>query len=205
MDWHERALSYAPCPPTPPGWLWFARMPWYAAVFIFTGLVVLEMLVGLVPVLGVRGTAAVLIAVTLTVLAYVPFIRIIVTLAGRSRQCALLTPPGYLVFVFAALQLAHAAAYFALFMFDETAFSNVCGSSGPPCTFAQSPLVMLRLVYFSAMTFTSVGYGDIAPQTPLATLLTLPEFWAPVFYLGLLVNRIARDPATASQDPPTQK
>jgi hypothetical protein len=42
-------------------------------------------------------------------------------------------------------------------------------------------------VYFSFVTLTTLGYGDISPSTPLARFLVIVESVAGMFYLALIV------------------
>jgi len=49
---------------------------------------------------------------------------------------------------------------------------------------------LLQLRYFSFMTLTTVGYGDIVPHSPLARTLTALEAVMGQFYLVVLVGRL---------------
>ena len=48
----------------------------------------------------------------------------------------------------------------------------------------------LRLVYFSYVTLTTLGYGDIVPVTPPAQLIATMEAITGQFYLAILVARL---------------
>lgn len=48
----------------------------------------------------------------------------------------------------------------------------------------------LRLVYFSYVTLTTLGYGDITPVTPPAQLIATMEAITGQFYLAILVARL---------------
>ena len=50
-----------------------------------------------------------------------------------------------------------------------------------------------RFVYFSLVTLTTLGYGDIAPATPLAGILATLEAVAGVFYMAILVAALVGD------------
>ncbi len=47
------------------------------------------------------------------------------------------------------------------------------------------------MTYYSAVTFTTLGFGDIIPQTPLASLLTAFEVFLGYFMLGGLISIFA--------------
>ena len=50
-----------------------------------------------------------------------------------------------------------------------------------------------RFVYFSLVTLTTLGYGDIAPATPLAGVLVTLEAVVGVFYIAILVAALVGD------------
>lgn len=50
-----------------------------------------------------------------------------------------------------------------------------------------------RFVYFSLVTLTTLGYGDIAPATPLASILATLEAVVGVFYIAILVAALVGD------------
>lgn len=49
---------------------------------------------------------------------------------------------------------------------------------------------MIDLYYFSFVTLTTLGYGDISPATPLARSLSLAEVLCGVMFTGVLVSRL---------------
>lgn len=49
-----------------------------------------------------------------------------------------------------------------------------------------------RMFYFSAITITTVGYGDIVPITPLARILVASEAILGVVIAGLFLNALAQ-------------
>ena len=56
------------------------------------------------------------------------------------------------------------------------------------------------LVYYSLVTITTLGYGDITPATPLAKALVIIEVIVGVFYIAILVAALVGDfMATRSQ------
>ena len=50
-----------------------------------------------------------------------------------------------------------------------------------------------RFVYFSLVTLTTLGYGDISPATPLAGMLATLEAVVGVFYIAILVASLVGD------------
>lgn len=50
-----------------------------------------------------------------------------------------------------------------------------------------------KFVYFSMVTLTTLGYGDIAPATPLAGILATLEAVVGVFYIAILVAALVGD------------
>jgi len=56
---------------------------------------------------------------------------------------------------------------------------------------ATDPHAFYRLLYFSFTTLTTVGYGDITPVTDQARSLAMIEQFAGVFFVGVLIARLA--------------
>ncbi|MBD9529101.1 potassium channel family protein [Paracoccus sp. PAR01] len=48
----------------------------------------------------------------------------------------------------------------------------------------------VQLLYFSLVTMTTVGYGDITPSTPIAQICTALEGALGTFYVAILIGRI---------------
>ena len=46
------------------------------------------------------------------------------------------------------------------------------------------------LYYFSFVTLTTLGYGDVSPQAPIARMLAIFEAMSGVLYLGILMARL---------------
>ncbi|MBT8054181.1 MAG: potassium channel family protein [Gammaproteobacteria bacterium] len=46
---------------------------------------------------------------------------------------------------------------------------------------------MPNTTYFSFVTLTTLGYGDISPATPLAEVLVILEAVTGIFYLAIIV------------------
>ncbi|HIC62018.1 MAG TPA: two pore domain potassium channel family protein [Marine Group III euryarchaeote] len=47
-------------------------------------------------------------------------------------------------------------------------------------------------LYYSVVTFTTLGYGDIVPVGPLAKMLSITEALSGVFLMSLLVVTLSR-------------
>ena len=62
-----------------------------------------------------------------------------------------------------------------------------------------------RLLFFSFMTLTSVGYGDITPVTDHAQSLSILESVAEVLYVAILVAGVVNAYRTDSSDPENER
>jgi hypothetical protein len=49
---------------------------------------------------------------------------------------------------------------------------------------------LYHFIYYSFVTMTTLGYGDIAPQTPVAQSLAILQALAGVFYMGIMMARL---------------
>lgn len=58
------------------------------------------------------------------------------------------------------------------------------------CGFNHSPLCPLQAVYFSAVTFITLGYGDITPTTPYAQKLVIIELFFTVVFITAAAGSI---------------
>ncbi len=96
------------------------------------------------------------------------------------------------VCVYLLLGVLWAFAYASLNLLDPTAFLGVPAD-------AQASL---HLLYYSFVTLTTLGYGDISPATHLARALAYLEAVAGVMYVAILVASLvgsfARDRASGS-------
>jgi hypothetical protein len=72
-----------------------------------------------------------------------------------------------------------------------TAF--LAASAGFPAAVSGS---FSRMLYFSAITITTVGYGDILPITPLARALVASEAVIGIVLIGLFLNALAIESTT---------
>jgi hypothetical protein len=83
--------------------------------------------------------------------------------------------------VYLLVGLAWSQIYFLLLFFDPTALNGVSASAHR---------VTSRLVYFSFVTLTSTGYGDVTPVTPTAQSLANLESVAGQLYPAILLARL---------------
>lgn len=68
---------------------------------------------------------------------------------------------------------------------------SAAGSFGPgQLDFAQ-PGTFFKLIYFSLTTLTTTGYGDVIPLTNHARSLVMVEEFSGVFYVGVVIARLA--------------
>jgi len=59
-------------------------------------------------------------------------------------------------------------------------------------SFWEDPLTYVQSIYFSVVTITTLGYGDITPQTEMARVLTAIESIVGIILIGLFLNAVAR-------------
>jgi hypothetical protein len=74
--------------------------------------------------------------------------------------------------------LAFAAAYEWLALRDPLAFAGVAVSGSRPWT------------YYSLITLTTMGYGDITPVSPAARSLAMAEALTGQMYIAILISRL---------------
>lgn len=76
------------------------------------------------------------------------------------------------------LGLAWAGAYEWVWLADPAAFRGAVGSGGP------------QWIYYSLVTLTSTGYGDITPVHPVARSLATAEAITGQLYIAILIARL---------------
>jgi voltage-gated potassium channel len=77
--------------------------------------------------------------------------------------------------------------FFVIQLFEPRAF-NLPEAARP--TFALFQSEYLQLIYYSMVTLTTVGYGDISAKIPLAQNLSSLEAMIGQFYIAVLVARL---------------
>ncbi|PTT87816.1 voltage-gated potassium channel [Pseudomonas sp. HMWF031] len=65
------------------------------------------------------------------------------------------------------------------------------GSFGPGRLDFMQPGTFFKLIYFSFTTLTTTGYGDVLPLTNHARSLVMVEEFSGVFYVGVVIARLA--------------
>jgi hypothetical protein len=65
------------------------------------------------------------------------------------------------------------------------------GSFGPGRLDFTQPGTFFKLIYFSLTTLTTTGFGDVIPLTDHARSFVMIEEFAGVFYVGVLIARLA--------------
>jgi hypothetical protein len=58
-------------------------------------------------------------------------------------------------------------------------------------SFWESPLGFIESMYFSVVTITTLGYGEITPANDLARVITALEALSGIFVIGLFLNSVA--------------
>jgi voltage-gated potassium channel Kch len=86
-----------------------------------------------------------------------------------------------------SLYLMLATFWFALYNLTEAIYPGSFVESGAPTT-ARVPRA--ALLYFSLITLTTVGYGDIVPVTPAARVFAALAGAAGVLYIAITVARL---------------
>ncbi|WP_374439308.1 potassium channel family protein [Pseudomonas panipatensis] len=76
------------------------------------------------------------------------------------------------------------------FIYALIEFSSA-GSFGPGRLDFTQTGTLFKLIYFSFTTLTTTGYGDVIPLTNHARSLVMVEEFSGVFYVGVLIARLA--------------
>jgi len=91
------------------------------------------------------------------------------------------------IYASVSLYLMLATFWFALYNLMEAIYPASFVQAGAPTT-ARVPRA--ALFYFSLITLTTVGYGDIVPVTPAARIFAALEGAAGVLYIAITVARL---------------
>jgi len=78
-----------------------------------------------------------------------------------------------------------------LWAFIYTLIESLRPGSFAPAIPLSQPGTFFRFLYFSFTTLTTTGYGDITPATDQARSLVMIEELAGVFFVGVLIARLA--------------
>lgn len=92
--------------------------------------------------------------------------------------------------VYLLLAVAWSGAYQLLEFLVPGSLEVVSGSGGHWGPWESAPGVYPRLSFFSFVTLTTLGYGDIVPASSLAGVLTSLEAVAGPLYLAILIARL---------------
>jgi voltage-gated potassium channel len=85
---------------------------------------------------------------------------------------------------FLMLALLWVPAYAAVARLNPHAFTLPTGPDAP------ATLNGFSALYFSVITLCTVGYGDIAPLSPVARMLAMTEAITGMFYMAVLISRL---------------
>lgn len=86
------------------------------------------------------------------------------------------------ILLYLLIAMAFASLYLLIGLRVPNAFANL--------TFEDSPALTSALIYFSCVTLTTVGYGDITPIYPLARSLANLEAIIGQLYPAILIGRL---------------
>ena len=101
------------------------------------------------------------------------------------------------IYASVSLYLMLATFWFALYNLMEAIYPNSFVQAGAPAT-ARIPRA--ALLYFSLITLTTVGYGDIVPATPAARVFAALEGAAGVLYIAITVARLVAAYQSAARE-----
>jgi hypothetical protein len=146
------------------------------AVRCVTGLLLLALLLEILDFLGVGGLRYALAGIAL-VIVLCALVATFIELVGNRES----TPDSLVGAIFGFFVIA--AAWALLYRHLE---AWLPGSF----RFPEATNLDTQLLYFSLVTITTVGYGDITPVTPLAQIWTALEAAIGTLYIAILIGRI---------------
>ena len=94
------------------------------------------------------------------------------------------------VAVYLMLGLIWAMAYSLVFILDPSSFDLHSSVEGVDDLLGIHTKGMGQLIYFSFVTMTTLGYGDIAPQSKIASNLAILQALTGQFYLVVIMARL---------------
>jgi hypothetical protein len=92
--------------------------------------------------------------------------------------------------VYLMMGLIWASAYALIFMYDPTSFDLGIAATAPDDVNDIQTSGMGQLVYFSFVTMTTLGYGDITPLSAAASNLAILQALTGQLYLAVILARI---------------
>jgi hypothetical protein len=92
--------------------------------------------------------------------------------------------------VYLMLGLIWALAYSVVYICDPASFDLGGSVGGMEDLVGVNTRGMSRLIYFSFVTMTTLGYGDIAPQSKIASNLAILQALIGQFYLVVIMARL---------------
>lgn len=102
----------------------------------------------------------------------------------RATNVGIMSCFSVAILVFHVIE-AFALVYSILLLFDNKAILGVNSAS--------SPTIYLDMLYFSTVTFTTLGYGDLVPNNSAAKLTVIIEvFMFVVVFSFILVNLVRK-------------
>ncbi len=118
---------------------------------------------------------------TLIVILYLVIIRLMLIKIFKARTVTLDTI-GYALCTYILLGTVWTLFYAPIVKLDPQAFSQpiIQEGSSPGAT----------LIYFSFVTLTTLGYGDISPVSPIARSLAILEALSGTLFLAVLISRL---------------
>lgn len=148
--------------------------PWMSRTFI--ALLILALFIEALSIIGVENLADPLAGITFLVV-----MTVLVSTFTELLRSPELTPDSLVGAVFGYFMIATAWAllYYQLENRNPQSF-GITNSGG----------LDTQLLYFSLITITTVGYGDITPKTPYAQIWAGLEAAVGTFYIAILIGRI---------------
>src|SRR5262249_56072841 len=105
------------------------------------------------------------------------------------------------VCVYVRLGICWANVFAVIEVASPGSFVDNGGQDGGPSSWEDEGTREFRLLYFSYVTLSSVGYGDILPRTTLARMCAVTEALMGQGYLLVMVSRLVGIQVAQSQPP----